>query len=392
MRGKKQAVLDIGSDVLTLALQDGKYNDNLLFKASAEYDGYQDGEFLNPEGLYNALEGLIKKFRDTTFSDIKEIIIGVPSEFTTVVCKTVDTIFAKPRKITQRDIDKIFEQGNTYTNHAEYWPLNCSPVYYILDNGRRTPEAPVGQITKGLASFASYVLGERYFLDTFEIFSQALGVKFLYTSSMLAQLMFAVPVAARDEGIVLVDCGYISTGVAYAKGDGILYSRAFSLGVGNVAGDLTTCLEIPFDHAQELTKKINLNLIPAESDTYSVQLGAETTVYPIADVNEVAACRVQDIAEKIKKVIDASPYEITENTRILITGGGLSIPGSREIVEKVTGRRAEFNSCDAIVNLNKPAHCPLVGLLMYQRAECNKPKIINFKQLFKKLFGNRRNK
>lgn len=382
---KKQAVLDVGSDIITLAMQDSKYNDNLLFKASAEYDGYQDGKFLDIESLYNAVVELIKKFKDTTFCELKEVIVGVPAEFTTVVCKTVHSDYSQPHKITQRDIDLLFEQGNTYAGNPDYFALNCSPVYYVLDNGKRMPEAPVGQITKGLASLASYVLGEKYFQEVFDTFGQALGVRFLYTSSLLAELMFAVPTEARDEGVVIVDSGYISTGVAYAKGDGILYSRAFSLGGGNVAGDLAICMGIPFENAVELAKKINLNLEPEANDVYTLSYGGETYRYGIREVNEIAACRVQDIAEQIKRVIESSTYDIPENTRILLTGSGLTIGGAREIVEKVTGLRASYNVSEAILNLNKPGNCPLVGLLLYQRSRLPQKAESRWNKIIKKM-------
>lgn len=391
MSGKKQAVLDIGSDVLTLALQDKKCNDNLLFKGQANYDGYQDGEFLDLEGLYNAIQDLIAKARDTAFAEVKEIVVGVPAEFATVVCKTVETTFAKPRKITQRDIDGIFLQGNTYTKHPDYRALNCAPIYYILDNGRRTPEAPIGHTTKGLASFASYILCENSFLEIFDTFAAALKVKFLYTSSLLAQLMFVVPTAMRDEGVILVDCGYISTGVAYAKGDGLLYSMAFSLGDGNIAGDIATCTQIPFDHASELVKKINLNLNPSSTDTYTVNIDTQTYYYPMAVVNEIATLRMQDIAEKIKKIIDYSPYEITPDTKILISGGGLLMAGAKDILQKVTGHSAQFNVCDAIVSLNKPSNCSLVSLLLYQRTKLQSKSSLSLSKIIK-AFRSRRNK
>jgi cell division ATPase FtsA len=385
MGAKKLAVLDVGSDVITLAMQDSRYHDNLLFKASAEYEGYQDGKFLDLENLYNAVVGLVKKYKDTTFCELKELIVGVPAEFTTVICKTVHSDYSQPHKITQRDIDMLFEQGNTYGSNPDYFALNCSPVYYVLDNGKRTPEAPVGQITKGLASFASYVLGEKYYQEVFDAFGQALGIKFLYTSSLLAELMFAIPIEARDEGIILVDSGYISTGVAYAKGDGILYSRAFSLGSGNVAGDIAICLEIPFEIALELTKKLNLNLEPEAGDVYTLTHGGETYNFNIRDINEIAACRVQDIAEQIKRVIESSTYEIPENTRILLTGSGLTIGGAREIVEKVTGHRASYNVSEAILNLNKPGNCSLVGLLLYQRSKLPYKAESKLNQWIKKL-------
>lgn len=45
MTNKKVAVLDITSDVITLVMQDKKFADSFAFHASANYSGYQDGEF-----------------------------------------------------------------------------------------------------------------------------------------------------------------------------------------------------------------------------------------------------------------------------------------------------------------------------------------------------------
>ena len=53
MTPKKAAVLDIGSDCITLVIQDNKYADNFIFKASAAYDGFMDGEFFDVSGCWS---------------------------------------------------------------------------------------------------------------------------------------------------------------------------------------------------------------------------------------------------------------------------------------------------------------------------------------------------
>ncbi|MDD3947706.1 MAG: hypothetical protein PHI19_07705, partial [Clostridia bacterium] len=153
---------------------------------------------------------------------------------------------------------------------------------------------------------------------------------------------------------------------------------------------LTTCLEIPFEHALELTKKINLNLMPAEGDTYTVNADGETFAYAIQQINEVAACRVQDIAEKIKLVIDTSPYDLPETTEILLTGRGLTMAGAKEIVQKVTSRQVKYNTSDAIINLNKPNNCSLVGLLLYQKSKLPQKSQNKLIKAIQKVFDGRK--
>ena len=90
MSAKKVAVLDIGSDAVTLVMQDRKYANNFAFKASADYDGFQDGEFLDMEGLFRVVDSLVRECEASAFCELDEIMVGVPGEFTSIVCKTVE--------------------------------------------------------------------------------------------------------------------------------------------------------------------------------------------------------------------------------------------------------------------------------------------------------------
>lgn len=360
---KRQAVLDIGSDVITLILLDNRYANNFLYKGAAEYAGFQDGEFLDMEGLFKAIDGLIKECKDTAFCTPSEILVGVPGEFTTVVCKNVESSFASAKKITAKDVENLFEQGNTYDNHPNFKTINASPVYFINDKGQKSIN-PLELSGKSFTAFISYVLCERSFIDLFDRIAESLGVRFNYTSSILAELMFVVPPEIRDKGVILADIGYITSTVAYGKGDGILHSVSFSVGGGNIAGDLVTCLNIPFEHAMELVPKINLNLQPQPADLYTVSVRGEAFTYNIKDVNEVAYCRVQDIAETVKRCIDSSNTEIPLNIPLMLTGSGISsVVGAKDILCSATGRQVKIISAD-LLQFNKPSQSPAAGLIM----------------------------
>ena len=60
MKTKKVAVLDIGSDAITLVMQD-KYTDSYTFRAVQEYDGFYNGEFFDPQGLFKVVSNLISE-------------------------------------------------------------------------------------------------------------------------------------------------------------------------------------------------------------------------------------------------------------------------------------------------------------------------------------------
>ncbi|MFA5450072.1 MAG: hypothetical protein WC292_06530 [Clostridia bacterium] len=389
MSAKKLAILNIGSDEITLVLQDGKYTGSLLFMSTAAYAGFQDGEFLEIEGLFSAIDGLVKECAEAAFFKPTHILVGVPGEFTAVVCKNVVSSFPARRKVVTKDVELLFEEGNTYDDHPNFKTINASPIYFLNEKGEKSIN-PTSMQAKTFTAYMSYILCERSFISLFDRIADSLNLKFDYTSSMLAEFMFVVPPEVRDKGVVLADIGYISSTVAYGKGDGLLLSAAFSAGGGHIAGDLTTCLSIPFDHAMELTPKINLNLQPGESDLYMVSVKGEAFSYNIKEVNEVAYYRVKDIAEIIDRALKSGAIEVPPQTGILLTGGGIStIVGAKEIISEATGRTVKLISAD-LLQFNKPAQSSLAGLILLQQQKYGKRRQGSFLQTLFSLF--RRNK
>lgn len=367
MSAKKMAVMDISGDVITLVVQDNKYVDNFLFKRSVGYDGYMDGEFLDVSALFKTVDGLIKDCQNDIFSTLTDVWVGVPGEFTTVVVKNVQKSLGGMRKVTQRDADLLLEENDAFKDNPNFVAINASPIYYAGDDGKRTI-GPVGITTTTLTACVSYILCERSFYDLFNKMAEKIGVTFEYSSSVLAEVMFVVPDSDRDNGIILADIGYITSTVAYAKGDGILHSVAFSAGSGHIAGDLITCMEdMPYSHAKEIVKKLNLNINPSDDDEYSVSVDGETFNYPIKEVNEISICRVQDIATRVTEAIARSRVPVRPDAPILLTGSGLAtVTGAKEILENTTGRAVRIIASD-IPEFNKPKYSSIAGLIRVQQ-------------------------
>ena len=63
MSGKDEAILDFGSEKITLMVGGKDVNNSLNIKASyaTNYDGFVDGEFLSPDKLIDDFSTLIEK-------------------------------------------------------------------------------------------------------------------------------------------------------------------------------------------------------------------------------------------------------------------------------------------------------------------------------------------
>ena len=146
MKTKKVAVLDIGSDAITLVMQD-KYTDSYTFRAVQEYDGFYNGEFFDPQELFRVIESLVAECEKTTFSKIQKLLVGVPGEFSAVVTAKVESDFGMQRKVLEKDIDALYDKGKPET--GDHLCISASPIYFELDDGTCTI-TPVGAVTKKL--------------------------------------------------------------------------------------------------------------------------------------------------------------------------------------------------------------------------------------------------
>lgn len=374
MSSRKEAILNVGSDNITLAVLDRKYPNSFSYESSKSYSGFQDGEFLDKLELYSIIGALIKECEASVFSRIDKILVGVPGEFTSVLEKNVElSLGPTRRKISPRDADNILLKGEPSAND-KYFPINASPICYFLDENECTI-SPEGKIAQNIKAKISYVLCEKYFYNIFKDIADTLKLNFEFTSVLLAEIMYILPQFARDKGAFLVDIGFISSSVAFSKGDGILYAKSFSLGGGNIAGDITEVMDIPFEHSLALLSKINLNLDPSLNDKYLITVGKSNYYYNIKKINEIAFDRIADIVTYVKKAIEIYQYKNNKESLIYLTGSGFSsIIGTKEIMTKILGQNVDIIS-STVPQYNKPSFSSLASLLILQQKKMKHEKI-----------------
>ncbi len=362
---KEVAILDFGSSKITVLIAERGVNGTFNIKGTGEveYAGYYEGEFLEADKVKLAVGLAISNAETTARTRISKLYVGVPGEFTTVVCKDAVINFPKKKKINDVDINQLFFVGNIYKNHPTHTVINNTPIYFTLDDGRRIIE-PRGLYSTRLSGFVSYTLAETNFLDFVENVLGELGIKnSQYISSTVAESLFLFEPEIRDRYALLVDCGHISTSVMLVRGDGVLFQNSFSMGGGHITGDLSQCLKISFFQAESLKRKVVLSLLADDTDFYEIAgkdymipFGAKTT-------NEIVTERIDIISSFILKCFAKCEYDFPDFIPVYLTGGGMCyIKGIRDYLSKKLGRRVEI-SAPPIPQLNRPHFATSLGVL-----------------------------
>lgn len=369
------AVIDFGSSTINVVIAERGVNNtfNILGRSEMEYSGYLNGEFLNEEELYQVLGYSIENAESSCGFKMTEVYVGVPGEFTSVVLKKPTLTFEGKRKITDVEIDELFESGDTFKDHPEFILINRSPIYYIGDDGRLLIDARDVKTAK-LSGQLSYVLAKRRFTDIVsQILMQYDFKRIEFVSSCLAESLYLLDAYSRDRYAVLLDIGYTTSTFMVIRGEGVLYMKSFPVGGAHIAADLYECFSVPFHIAEDLKRKISLTFAVGENDKYEVVAKDMTYTFDARQAHDVVEARLDHIASLINKCVKACDVEFPSYINFKLTGGGISyIRGAKEYLGRAIGKNIDLAK-NAIPQLDYP-HMSSTYAVLDLALKQNKPR------------------
>ena len=375
------AILDIGSSKLTVLVGEKFNNSSFNIKGSGdlEYDGYFDGVFLEPKRLKADVMKAIELAEQSAGIQIDEIHIGVPGEYTAVVCKEGTVNFPKRHRVAQSDIKNLFNSFNEFEDVVGYRYIMCSPIYFNLDNNLKTLN-PIGMETVKFGGMFSYFFASSYFLETMEEIFSDLPIRIVsYIPAVLAESLLLLQPSERDRYAIIIDIGYLASSVIVLRGEGILHLCTFSLGGAQLTQDLFECLDIDFDEAEMLKRKIDLNIIATEEDKYIINRNGEERAYSVLLSNNIVQARLDDFIMLIKKALQQCKYDYPQHLPLCFTGGGISnIRGAKEYMGYALDKDTEVLT-PPIPQLKRPQFSSSLGVLNYaiNKVDVEKESFIN---------------
>ena len=355
-RNNAITVIDFGSSTINVVIAERGVNNtfNIYGKCEVEYSGYLDGEFLNVDELYHIVGHAMEDAERQSGIKSTEVFVGVPGEFTSVVLKQPSLSFDNKLKITDSEVEELFELGDVFKNHPEFLLINRSPIFYLTDDGRYLID-PRNVKSKTLTGQLSYVLAKRTFTDVVSEVFLRYGIKRIeFVSSCLAESIYLIDAYSRDRYAVLLDIGYTTTSVMVIRGEGLLYLKSFPMGGAHITADLYECFEVPFAIAEELKRKISLTFAVTEKDKYEVIQRDKTYTFDAGKAHKIVEARIDEIAILIQKCLKACNVEFPSYINFKLTGGGISyMRGSKEYLGRAIGKNVDLTK-NSIPQLDFP--------------------------------------
>lgn len=342
------AVLDFGSSKLTLLVGHRTVNNNFSITASSDIDyaGFMDGEFLEETALLDDISFAVSEINKTLDRPITKLYVGVPSEFCMMEHRILSKNFAGRTRLNAKKIDALFLNADKEIESETHSVINVSPLYFQLDNSNITFE-PLDCYCKSINVEACFILADDRFISLINQILISLGIKDIeYVCSTLAQGEYLFAPEHRNHGVLMVDCGYLTSTVAYFKGEGMTEFKSFSLGGGQITADLSEGLKLPFMLAEQVKQNLLITVKATGLDYYEAyNKNNKLEKVQSVQANEIALNTIDEIISNIKSTIESFEIEPNDYETLYLTGGGLSyLKGIKFYMSRELGRKVEIVS------------------------------------------------
>jgi len=175
----------------------------------------------------------------------------------------------------------------------------------------------------------------------------------------------------REMGVVVIDLGAGTTGIAiYVKGD-VFHANVLPIGGNHITSDIAQGLRLPLDVAEEVKLHHGYAILDEieESEAFNiVAFGSEqANKVQRIELVDIIEARAEEILMMVQQEIKRSGYDSMLPAGVVLTGGGAQLPGIRDLAAKILNLPVRIAKPDKMVGLtdqiSSPAYATSVGLL-----------------------------
>jgi cell division protein FtsA len=251
--------------------------------------------------------------------------------------------------------------------------IQIFPRNYTLD-GQEHIKEPVGMNGMRLEVDACLVTGVVPFIKNLTRAVNQAGIK--------ADSLIANPLAAatalmgardRDLGVVVIDLGATTTGMAVFEEGEVLHVASIPVGAAHITNDLAIGLRTDIDTAEEVKLKFVNATHEAnkrhKTDTTKIkEMSGEEINVSRSEISSIAEARLDELFDLINKELRKIKREGLLPAGAIFCGGGANLAGIEELAKqklRLPARVARPQGFSGIVDkINDPMYAVAIGLMI----------------------------
>jgi len=330
--------LDVGSGSVKAVVAEPAENNkiSLLYSIERPSRGLRKGVVVDMEDAASAVNAVLQEVKNFSKSAINNIYLNVGSaNVHSQISRGIIAVSRASSEIHRDDVSRAIQASEAVHLPSNRMILHTITREFIVDG--------VGDIRDPLGMVGVRLEVVSVIIDAFEPAVKNLmkcvelgggsisGLIF----SPLASSMSILSKSQKELGVISIDIGYGTTGIAIYEENKLLHTTVFPVGAGHITNDLAVALKIPVEAAEKLKVSYGYALAKEVAHKESIDLkkidanlkGAPSRKY----VAEIIEARLSEICELINNELRLIGKAGRLPGGAVLAGGGAKLPGIQEL-------------------------------------------------------------
>ncbi|PIT98542.1 MAG: cell division protein FtsA [Candidatus Andersenbacteria bacterium CG10_big_fil_rev_8_21_14_0_10_54_11] len=239
-------------------------------------------------------------------------------------------------EITPEDVTRVINAAQAVSLPSNREIIHVLPQGFIVD-GHEKIHDPIGMTGVRLEVETHMIEGSTPFIKNVTKVVNQSGVHVEdYVFAPLAAATVVLDKRQRELGVVLVDLGAGTSGMAVYEENLLLHTAVLPLGAAHITNDIAIGLRTSIDVAEEIKRQYGTALVAEvkENESIVVESDGEQQTESRKQVAEIIRARVDEIFSFVDRELQQLGRSGLLPAGIVFTGGGASLPGVVEAAKK----------------------------------------------------------
>lgn len=369
--------LDIGTqEIKVVAARQGRdeAEPQILVAVSSPSVGLRRGVVIDINDVVSSLREAVGKCEKILGSSIGNAYVSIGGNHIEVrFSRGAVAVSRADSEISEDDISRAIKSAQAISLPANRTILHVIPRDFTVDSERGIKD-PLGMTGVRLEVDALIIDGSApaiknlsKCLEEADVDAQGLVL------NVLAGALAVLDKRQRELGVLFLDIGAGTTGLAVYEEGNLLYTKILPIGAGHITNDLAVGLRTEIDLAERV--KLEYGVASADSVTKKetvsfskISDGAEGEFSrkQVAEIIEARLCEIFDLVQKELKKIDRVGLL---PAGVVIGGGGSQLPGLVDLAKRELRLPAKIGYPQGVGGLidkvDSPSYAAAVGLILW---------------------------
>ncbi len=331
--------LDIGTQTIKAVIGEPVGIDKVKLYAgfSKPSRGIRKGVVVDMEEVAGSVTNILQEVKSYSKAALRNIYLGMDgADIRAQVSKGIVAVARANSEIYKDDVSRVIQASEAINLPSNRILLHTVTREFVVDG--------IGDIHDPLGMVGARLEVVSVVIDAFQPSVKNLMKCVELSGGSVSGIIFtplasAMAVLTRNQkelGVVMIDIGYGTTGMAVYEENKLIHTKTFPVGAGHITNDLAVALKIPVEAAEKLKLSYGYALSREVSGKDAVDLtkidselkGTPTRKF----VSEVIEARLVEICDLVNTELRLISKAAKLPAGVVAVGGGAKMPGIAELL------------------------------------------------------------